>query len=263
VVAAEGQVEKNRARQCANTDRPLTVSTSQKGRLAMAIISKQYTRRKCDPIEVERIWQARGGHKACSKCGHLRQRDHYKPSTKAKDGAASECKDCRNAHERAKRAPFVSFIAPRKKVRPADYGEIQWRAIEITNAHDAWQWWLTNAPTWWVEARTQTIKALSIDSDRAAWRAAKHIKRAKMHGVAYDQIGARELDAIRSRGVCCWCGCDTTQYDGVEWRATDATIEHIIPLAEGGGHTRDNLDCACAACNFGRGDSRWGRVFAA
>lgn len=229
----------------------------------MGIIRKTYIRRKCDPVEAERIWAERGGVKACSKCGHTQPMANFKPSTKMKDGRSSECKDCRNAHERAKRAPFVSYTAPRKKVKPSDYGDTTWRPLEVGNAHDAWSWWLENAPDWWTRARKDAFKSRCIEASRASWRAAKHIKRAKAHGVEWESISSSELDAIRRRGECYWCGCETTHYDGIEWKATDATIEHIIPLADGGGHTRDNLTCACARCNFGRGDSNWGRVIAA
>lgn len=255
-------VLKNRASQCFNTDQPLTVSTSLEGRMAMTIISKQYIRRKCDPVEAERIWQARGGVKACTKCGHVRQRDQFKPVTKAKDGASCECKDCRSKHERTKRAPLVKYSAPRKKVQPSDYGEIIWRSIEISNAHDAWAWWLDNAPSWWVEARVGFIKAKTIDASRASWRAAKHIKRAVAAGVHVDRISAADLEAIRSRPDCHWCGVAVTKYDGIEWQPTDATIEHVIPLSEGGPHSLDNIVCACARCNFGRGDSNWSRLLA-
>jgi 5-methylcytosine-specific restriction endonuclease McrA len=263
MLALHQNPEINRAGKRANADRPLTTKPFMEVAMAEAIIRKQYARRKCDPFEVDRIWAERGGVKCCTKCGHAKQRDQFKPRPKERDGAASECKDCRNAHDRAKRAPFVSYSAPRKKVKPSDYGETTWRPIEVANAHDAWQWWLDNAPDWWKSARKTTIKARSIDRDRASWRAAKHIKRAKAYGVEFENIGAAELDSIRKAGTCHWCGCATTQYDGQEWRPTDATIEHIIPLTEGGGHTRDNLTCACAACNFGRGDSNWGRVIAA
>jgi len=231
----------------------------------MSIIRKQYIRRKCDPVEAERMWAARGGVKPCSKCGRTRKRDQYKPSTKAKDGASSECRGCRNAHDRAKRYASgrlskAEFFARRT---PADYSEAVWRRAEERNAREAWQWWLANAPEWWVRARDSAAKARSVELDRANWRAAKHIKRAKARGVTYDQITSAELNAIRNSGECYWCGGKTTQYDGVEWKATDATIEHIVPLSEGGGHTWDNVACACAACNFGRGDSNWGRVIAA
>lgn len=299
-------VSKNRASQCVNTDRPLTVSTSLKGRLAMSMITKfcpgcnrdlptsefsKHTgnstgyqsrcrpcmseqakarrvqgkippRKTCDPVEVERIWAERGGVKVCSKCGHTKWRDQFKPTPKQKDGATPECKDCRNAYERTKRAPLVKFTAPRKKVGANDYGETAWRAIEVSNAHDAWAWWLDHAPAWWMGVRGATIKAKTIEANRAAWRAAKHIKRAIAAGVHVDRISAADLDAIRSRPDCHWCGVPVTKYDGIEWQPTDATIEHVIPLSEGGPHSLDNIVCSCARCNFGRGDSNWGRLLA-
>lgn len=35
-----------------------------------------------------------------------------------------------------------------------------------------------------------------------------------------------------------------------------ATIDHIVPLALGGGHTYDNVQASHAACNYNKGD-KW------
>lgn len=247
-------VLKNRASQCFNTDQPLTVSTSQKGRMAMTIIRKQYIRRKCDPVEAERIWSERGGVKACTKCGHTKRRDQFKPVTKAKDGAAPDCKDCRNKHERTKRAPLVKYSAPRKKVQPSDYGEIIWRSIEISNAHDAWAWWLDNAPAWWVEARSRWRREMQL----GWWLAATHRRRAKARGGEVGDVDGRAMTALMTKATCCyWCNCTLTRYGGGAYQPTDATYDHIVSLSDGGGHTIENLTISCAKCNFGRDSRDW------
>ncbi|WP_121160638.1 HNH endonuclease [Micromonospora pisi] len=45
-------------------------------------------------------------------------------------------------------------------------------------------------------------------------------------------------------GRCCYCG----NVDGPFW------VEHRVPVSRGGTNELDNLDCACAECNFEKGD---------
>lgn len=62
------------------------------------------------------------------------------------------------------------------------------------------------------------------------------------------------------RGPCCetgWCGkcihCNTKLYVGLRGQ-TDATVEHIRPLCDGGDPTDPrNLALACAGCNNEKG----------
>lgn len=249
--------EINRAGKRWNAYPTLDPSTSQKGRLAMAIIRKQYTRRKCDPVEVERIWAERGGVKRCTKCGHTKRREQFKPRPKEKDGAAYECKDCRNKHERTKRAPLVKYSAPRKKVTPADYGETTWRPLEVTNAHDAWQWWLDNAPEWWTQARERHRREMQL----GWWLTTTHRRRAKEHGAPIGDIDGRGLTSLMVKATHChWCGEPLTRdiYEGVtKW--TDATYDHVVPLSQGGAHSIENIVIAHAGCNYSR-DGRDDRV---
>jgi 5-methylcytosine-specific restriction endonuclease McrA len=59
----------------------------------------------------------------------------------------------------------------------------------------------------------------------------------------------RELKRIlfgsRSEVGCCFCGCGLT--------FNQATLEHIIPLSEGGGWKPTNLALSCSRCNSHRG----------
>ena len=49
---------------------------------------------------------------------------------------------------------------------------------------------------------------------------------------------------------CQICGCDTPRELRGDRRAPNAPqLDHIIPMSKGGGHTWDNVQCACARCN--------------
>ena len=49
---------------------------------------------------------------------------------------------------------------------------------------------------------------------------------------------------------CCWCGCKTTLDKD---KRNSVTVEHVVPRAEGGTNSLENLALACYACNNNRG----------
>lgn len=48
-------------------------------------------------------------------------------------------------------------------------------------------------------------------------------------------------------GNCC-------QFCGVRFPLADLSIDHVLPQSRGGGHTWENLVCACIACNSRKGN---------
>lgn len=55
-------------------------------------------------------------------------------------------------------------------------------------------------------------------------------------------------------GRCVSCDCKVTRYSG-EHRATDATIDHIVPLSKGGWHAWSNVQLMCHQCNSRKSDA--------
>jgi hypothetical protein len=62
----------------------------------------------------------------------------------------------------------------------------------------------------------------------------------------------REKLANRMSGHCCWCGQKTRKQIG--WQ-NSATIEHVVPISEGGSNNVNNLTSACWRCNNKRGNT--------
>lgn len=56
---------------------------------------------------------------------------------------------------------------------------------------------------------------------------------------------AKLIVYLRDKGRCAYCG--------VEMLISDATIDHIIPVASGGTEDLDNLTLACETCNHNKG----------
>lgn len=74
-----------------------------------------------------------------------------------------------------------------------------------------------------------------------------HRKRARVYGVEYEPLSKRkvfERDGYR----CHICGRKTNPRARVNTRRYP-TIDHLIPMSLGGGHTYENVACACFECN--------------
>lgn len=58
----------------------------------------------------------------------------------------------------------------------------------------------------------------------------------------------RERAAVweKTGGCCAYCGKQTNPF-------RDFTIDHVVPLVDGGSDTLDNLTCACSSCNLSKG----------
>jgi 5-methylcytosine-specific restriction enzyme A len=79
-----------------------------------------------------------------------------------------------------------------------------------------------------------------------ARRAEKQRKRARRAGLRADLACHQWLYLLAAwRGHCAYCG---QPYE---------TIDHIIPLANGGGTTKTNVLPCCARCNEAKGTAVW------
>jgi len=78
--------------------------------------------------------------------------------------------------------------------------------------------------------------------------ASTHTRRAKKHGVAIEKFPDAEI--FERDGWVCKCGCDKPCDRSKVVPHPDApTIGHIIALACGGDHTRENVQCERWGCN--------------
>lgn len=75
--------------------------------------------------------------------------------------------------------------------------------------------------------------------------------RCRHYGVYYDPRVTREKVLERDGYVCQVCGkkCDENDHRWGTSGPDFPTLDHIVPLAKGGAHTWDNVQCACGICN--------------
>lgn len=99
------------------------------------------------------------------------------------------------------------------------------------------------------------LKRLGIHCKRSGITGAEggrhYRERVCAYGVEYDpQISLKKV-MLRDQGICQLCGkpVDTTSRSGKGVGKLYPTIDHIIPLSRGGGHTWDNVQLAHLICN--------------
>ena len=85
-----------------------------------------------------------------------------------------------------------------------------------------------------------------------------HRHRARLYGCEYDDTVSLKALLIRDNNKCQLCGCKV--YRTKEWKANQATIEHIIPMSKGGGHTWQNVQLACQSCNSTKSNKTNGQL---
>lgn len=80
-----------------------------------------------------------------------------------------------------------------------------------------------------------------------------HYRRAKLHG-APAEIGVTLPKLIKRKGLtCALCGLPCL-HEGDPCADLYATIDHIIPISKGGGHTWNNVQVAHRVCNINKGN---------
>lgn len=142
--------------------------------------------------------------------------------------------------------------------RPDEIANTTWREIEVLNAKQAWSYWLNSlAPSWWREARKAVLaikkNRAGNPAYRATWRAARQARRARKLNQADGTLSNAEVARmIRDAKDCMWCGVALTLPVHKRYEPTMATIEHIVPLCQGGLHSKANVGVACARCNYTR-----------
>ena len=90
------------------------------------------------------------------------------------------------------------------------------------------------------------------DCTHRYWKMGDHRGRARRYGVEY-QAFSREHIFERDGWRCQLCGVKVVRCVRGKINQRGATLDHIVPLSQGGGHTEDNVQCACWGCNVTKG----------
>ncbi len=193
---------------------------------------KQARRRKAYKARKEEGYKAQSPviRKRCIACGRHRLAKFFYTHLFTKDGLTGCCKDC----ERVRARKAYEANKERYKAQSA-----QWRAdnLEASRKHKR------------KSSREQRRKnGKQINARHAAYKKAhpelftehENRRRARKFAAAIEKIDRREIYE-RDGGHCHICS------GSVSFREME--LDHVIPLARGGSHTRGNLKVAHKICN--------------
>lgn len=93
-------------------------------------------------------------------------------------------------------------------------------------------------------------------SERCKKNGKSYRRRCRNYGVYYDPSVTRIKVVTRDKNICQICG-KTCNPNDRRWGSLGPdfpTLDHVIPLARGGTHTWQNVQCACGMCNSSKRD---------
>jgi hypothetical protein len=90
-------------------------------------------------------------------------------------------------------------------------------------------------------------------NDRYGERVGKATRRARMYDAGEIENFDPRYILIRDGWKCYICGCKTPKKLRGTKEPNAPEVDHVIPLARGGGHTEQNVRCICRQCNNKKG----------
>ncbi len=95
---------------------------------------------------------------------------------------------------------------------------------------------------------------------KLAGRSKNHCQRAKRKGAPRDYSVTSTKVFARDGWRCQLCGIRTPQSMQGKCAPNSPEVDHIVSIADGGGHTWDNVQCACRKCNGAKGSKSFGQL---
>ena len=108
-----------------------------------------------------------------------------------------------------------------------------------------------------VECKKKANNKMTHDARKRRGVKDNHRHRAKIYGCKYDSSVTLPKVIKRYGLKCAICGemCDLNDHGWNQWMGPmSPTIDHIVPMAKGGGHVWDNVQIAHAICNSYKSD---------
>lgn len=157
-----------------------------------------------------------------------KRREYYREYWRRTESARRELADKARAERELKKAAKLAEIEARKETRRI--------AAEERRIKEA--------------LRPKRVKVILTDEQRLEAKRRdrknrKHRRRAILRGQEAKATPKQiEAQRVKAKGKCYYC----------RQKFKHLTIDHIVPIAKGGGHTLDNIVFACHACNSEKRD---------
>jgi 5-methylcytosine-specific restriction endonuclease McrA len=214
--------------------------------------------------------------KICAKCRVEKPLSEFGKRTKAKDGLQHDCKECRNAYNRAynvtNRDRFrdnrrnADVLERKRKYDSTRYvensDEIKLRTAAWLKSHPEWRklrnaQWAKNNPdkvvisnAQYYAANSERIRARNntwwYSADKNILQNYRRNRRARIHASG-GTLSSDIVDKLlaQQEGCCVYCNVDLT--------VTTIHLDHRMPIKLGGTNTDDNVQLLCASCNLRKG----------
>lgn len=167
------------------------------------------------------------GLRICKVCGAGKPLADFHKDSVAPDGYRAQCKPCRNGYMASYYEDNRDSRVAYEKMRRTDRAG-HMRALDMARYE------------------RHRDKRIALASDHV------RIRRARLAGVETDK--GVTIRALREIGgdLCCYCGvlmdfARGVRGDGIP--SNRASLEHVVPISRGGGHTFENTALACHLCN--------------
>lgn len=221
----------------------------------------------------------RGQVKVCGSCKRQRLTSAYGKDSRRSDGLEPRCRECRAAKLRARYVPTPRQPKPLPEPGPTKVCP----SCKVDKPREDYQRNRSNRDG--LQARCRECQNAKLSSTyqechaemlagRAAWRATDEGRemvwaqgaetRARSFGApVVERVHRLEVFA-RDAWLCTLCGEPMRRETGQH--PLSATVDHTVPLAEGGSHTLDNCASAHRKCNRAKHDDplpeHWRRMWA-
>jgi 5-methylcytosine-specific restriction endonuclease McrA len=187
-------------------------------------------------------------HKQCTKCGEIKPMLEFPKHKLTKDGYENSCNMCKAEKSRAWRAAnVIAHRSYNRNYRASHLDEVRakdraYRRINSEKLKDYIRaWHVAN------REKTRESKRIAYAKNPYPRLAANQRYRARVKGNGGD-FSAAELNAMRIEyaGVCAYCKGQHV--------VDDLTIDHVLPIEQGGRHEAANIVLACGICNSSKGN---------
>ncbi len=187
--------------------------------------------------------------KTCKKCLETKPMTEFYRNRQARDGRQSRCKKCQCAYNAQWRTANPEYLAQWRTANP-EY-DARWRAANAEQIRESQAQWRAENPE---KVREYKVKWRFENpvSYRDGTIRRQGERRARKAGNPVEQgISASVLLELQG-GICYLCleHIDLSlQYP----HPASLSVDHVLPISKGGGHTWDNTRACHLGCNFAKG----------
>ena len=203
--------------------------------------------------------------KTCPECGKVFTPSRHDGHSKGPQRLCSrECRSAELARVRAVQQDTILFKRWARAAKLRKLKREKLAAVEVKRCRDCGsvvtRKWLAHCePCRAVRAEEAKRQARQRETFKAAKRAYKARRRAVERGTEADRFDPFETFE-RDGWKCHICGRSTPKRLRGTYDPRAPELDHIVPLALGGKHTRQNTACSCRRCNGEKGATPYGQL---